>query len=117
MARFGPNLYRRALVRRRRSGWGSRGDSFPDRGTVECQVQWELAASCLRSSGPWFARRVVVVVGSGGFGCEQDVVAAARDLARDGQAGAATATAFDSARVEGVVGAALAVAVVGVWVP
>jgi mannose-6-phosphate isomerase-like protein (cupin superfamily) len=54
----GPNLYRRALVRRRMSGGGCCGGSFPDRGRLfDCQVHWELAASCLRSLGPWsFAR-------------------------------------------------------------
>ncbi len=53
----GPNLDRRALMRRRRSGWGSCGGSFPDWGRLVCQVRWELAASCLRSFGPsWFAR-------------------------------------------------------------
>src|SRR5438105_15918094 len=50
---------------------------------------------------------------SGCLGCEQDVVAAARDLAGDAQAGAPAAAACDGALVEGVVGAALAVAVVG----
>src|SRR3954465_2541920 len=50
---------------------------------------------------------------SSGFGCEPDVVAATRDLAGDGQPGAAAAAAFEGALVEPVVGAALAVPVVG----
>jgi hypothetical protein len=49
----------------------------------------------------------------GGFGCEQDVVAAAGDLAGDSQSRAAAAAALDGAGVEVVVGAAVTVAVVG----
>jgi hypothetical protein len=58
----GPNLYRRALGRRRRSNWGCCGGSFPDVGrAVLCQVRWERAASCLRSVGPLsFARRLLL---------------------------------------------------------
>jgi hypothetical protein len=58
--------------------------------------------------------RTLVIVRSGCFGCEQDVVAAAGDLARDRQAGAAPAAAFDGAAIKRVVGARVAMAVVGV---
>ncbi len=108
--RGGPNLYRRAWERRRMLGGGSRGGSFPDRGRLfDCQVHWELAASCLRSLGPWsFARRR-----SGCFRCEQDVVTAAGDLAGDGQPCPPAAAAADGVGVQVVVGAGVAVTVVG----
>src|SRR6266542_2619322 len=60
-----------------------------------------------------FVVRTGVVGSSGSFRCEQDVVAAVGDLARDGHPGAAAATAADDPPVEIVLGARVAVAVVG----
>jgi hypothetical protein len=108
----GPNLCRRALVRRRRSRWGCCGGSFPDRGMVVCcQVRWERAASFLLWLGlKVFARWLASRPSSGRFRVE-DVEGAVADLARDGQSRAAAAAALDSARVERVVGTGVAVSV------
>ncbi len=80
--------------------------------------QWSLpgALGARRKVSPivWaFMIRTSVVASSGRFRFEQDVVAAAGDLAGDGQSGAAAAAAADGPVVELVVGAAVAVAVVG----
>ena len=110
--RGGPNLYRRAWARRRMLGGGSRGGSFPDRGRLfDCQVHWELAA--LSPFVGALVVRTLVIVSSGCFRFEQDVVAAAGDLAGDGQPCPAAAAAADGAGVQVVVGAGVAVTVVG----
>src|SRR5712691_1271491 len=79
-----------------------------------------LTARCIGSSPQAVSDRwglgrshVVVIASSGCFRCEQDVVAAAGDFAGDGQPCPAAAATADGAGVEVVVGAAVAVTVVG----
>src|SRR5215216_7576831 len=103
----GPALHRRSPERRRRSDWGC-GGSFQRGAAQVCQALCGNAPRAFPSVGP------VLACWSGGLlELVEDVVGAARELARNGEGGALRAAAALDLEVEVVVGAAALACVVG----